>query len=65
MLIDLRPIRPGSAETDWLIGPRLLRAVGAVYDPSTPERGFVQVSLTEGFDALIYFQDTKESGLLP
>ncbi|MDQ3707223.1 MAG: erythromycin esterase family protein [Chloroflexota bacterium] len=65
MMIDLRSIKPGSPATDWLIGPRRLRAIGAIYDPTTPERWFADVSLTEGFDLLIYFQDTKEASVLP
>jgi|GEM_PF-2076305 len=65
MLIDLRQIAPGSPATDWLIGPRPLRAIGSVYNELTPERWYTDVKLTEMFDLLIYFQDTRHSDVLP
>jgi erythromycin esterase-like protein len=78
MLLDLRSIRssrpsrpgspgpsPTSPETDWLIGPRLLRSIGPVYDSSVPEHWFEEVRLAEAFDLLIYFQEAKASGVLP
>ena len=62
---DVTEGTPISSETDWLVGPRLLRSIGSAYDNAVPERFFEEVSLPEAFDLLIYFQEAEASNLLP
>lgn len=65
MMIDLRSVQPGSPATDWLLGPRRFRRIGAVYDPAQPDLYYTPISLPQHFDILVYFRDTSPSQPLP
>jgi erythromycin esterase len=58
MFLDLRGLQPGSPTTDWLLGPRRFRAIGAGYDRSQPDAFLFQVSLPKKFDVIVYFENT-------
>ncbi|MBI1743387.1 erythromycin esterase family protein [Candidatus Acetothermia bacterium] len=64
MFVDLRGIQAGSTETDWILGPRLFRSIGAVYRDDSPRAYYYNASLPEEFDVVIYFDDTSPSILL-
>jgi erythromycin esterase len=49
----------------WLVGPLGFRSIGAVYDQNSALSYFAWLSLPTSFDAVIYFQDTSPSTLLP
>jgi hypothetical protein len=62
--LNVQGIQPGSAATDWLLGPRLFRSVGSVYTEANPESFFQEVALSRMFDVIIYFENTSPSHLL-
>lgn len=49
----------------WLVGPRPLRSIGCCYRPSDPGFYFLDTVLPAEFDAIIYFDTTTPSILLP
>jgi erythromycin esterase len=64
MVLDLRDV-PAEPGAEWLIEPRGLRAIGAVYDPALPdEEYFPQVEITAEFDLIVYIEQTTPSLLL-
>ncbi len=60
MIVPLRGTVP-----DWLAGPRRLRSIGAVYAADYDYNFYVNVSLPAVYDAVIYFDQTTPSVLLP
>lgn len=64
--MDLRPLRSGTPqEARWLLGPRLFRQVGALYNPATPEDFYVQSPLATEYDIMIHEDVTNASNRLP
>jgi hypothetical protein len=63
-ILNVRGIRPGSAATDWLLGARLIRSIGAGYTEASPETFFQQVALSRMFDVIVYLENTSPSHLL-
>ena len=66
-LLDLRrPLdEPGSA---WLSEPRLFRHIGCCFDPARPADYFYyyrRAPLRDSFDAIIHFESTRPTALLP
>ena len=66
-LLDLRrPLdEPGSA---WLSEPRLFRHIGCCFDPARPADYFYyyrRAPLRDWFDAIIHFESTRPTALLP
>ncbi|MDX1394208.1 MAG: erythromycin esterase family protein [Gemmatimonadota bacterium] len=62
--LDLRGRGYASPATSWLAGPRLMRAVGAVYTPLEPERFFLNVAMPQQFDVMIYIEVSSATTLL-
>ena len=63
-VLDLRGLRnePGSA---WLFERRRTRGSGACYSDEFPEWYWIEVEIREGFDAIIHFETTRPTTLLP
>ena len=63
-LLDLRrpPNEPGSA---WLFDPRRSRAIGCCFVPELAESYWRDTPLPEWFDAVIHFESTRPTVLLP
>ena len=63
-VLDLRrPLNePGNY---WLSERRPFRAIGAVYDPDRPERFWEDTPLSEWYDAIIHFESTRPTAVLP
>ena len=64
MLLDLRDVSSTSPTTDWLMGPHKFRSIGSIYHDHAPEE-YYDANLTTEFDAIIYFDETTPSVLLP
>lgn len=65
-ILDLRPLRSGApAGAGWLLGPRLFRQVGAVYDPATPDDFYNPTPLATDYDIMIHEDVTNASNRLP
>ncbi len=64
-VLDLRGRSGAAPDEAWLQGPRLLRSVGAVFDPGRPFSFFYDVSLPHDFDAVVWFRSTQASRILP
>ncbi|MEZ4417207.1 MAG: erythromycin esterase family protein [Gemmatimonadota bacterium] len=64
-VLDLRGRDLDAEETSWLRGPRRFRSVGCCYDPLSPINYWPVADLTADFDALIYFESTGPTRLLP
>jgi erythromycin esterase len=64
-LLDLRNRNSTSDSTAWLHGPREMRSIGAIFDPGAPLRYWYTTSLPAEFDAIIHFQNTTQSRVLP
>ncbi len=63
--VDLRPLRSAPpAASEWLLGPRPFRAIGAAYDPTGPNQ-YLEKNLPESFDILLHVRDTNPTELLP
>ena len=63
-VLDLR--RPSSDERSaWLIEPRPSRFIGCCYDPDHPEVFWRDTSLPDWFDAIIHFETTRPTVVLP
>jgi len=65
LMIDLRDLDYSTDESQWIVGPRRFRSIGAVYDVSRPQDYFTFSHLPEEFDLIIYFEQTTNSILLP
>ena len=62
--LDLRtPLNDPAA--GWLRGPLPFRSVGSGYAPANPEWFFMNVSLPDAFDAVVYLDQTSQTRLLP
>ncbi|HEY0014906.1 MAG TPA: erythromycin esterase family protein [Longimicrobium sp.] len=65
-IVDLRPLRSGAPQgAGWLLGPRLFRQVGALYNPATPEDFYLQSPLATEYDIMIHEDVTNASNRLP
>jgi erythromycin esterase len=62
--LDLRPVKPGAAASNWLLVPHPYRRIGGTYHPNVWQSGFDTAALARKFDVVIYFQDTSASLLL-
>ncbi len=60
MIVPLRGTVPA-----WLAGPRTLRSIGAVYSADYDNRFYFTASLPSLYDAVIFFDQTTASALLP
>lgn len=62
--LDLR--RPvGEPGSDWLFENRLFRHSGACYSEEMPERYWDRIPLTKWYDAIIHFESTRATTLIP
>jgi erythromycin esterase len=64
-ILPLIGTQPDSPLGAWLAQPHGIEMIGAGYDPSVPGMGEVPVLLPAAFDALIYFDTSHPSRLLP
>jgi len=64
-VLDLRGRSTSSPEEAWLQGPRPFRAVGAVFDPDRPFSYFYDAELPLDFSAVVWFESTQASRILP
>jgi erythromycin esterase len=64
-VLDLRERSRTEEDQAWLHGPRQLRSIGAAFDPRVPLSYFHDVMLTRDFDAIVWFEETRASRLLP
>ncbi len=60
MIVPLRGTVPA-----WLTGPRLLRSIGAVYSAAYDGSFYFSISLPTLYDAVIYFEQSTPSMVLP
>lgn len=63
-ILDLR-VSTATPATGWLAGPRLVQEVGCCHRPSVANWGVKTVSLPSLYDAVIHFESTTASRLLP
>ena len=64
-VLDMRGIPFDSPSTDWLAGPRPFRQIGCCINLANPASHTFSVSLPSWFDAVIFFETTGASELLP
>jgi erythromycin esterase len=64
-VLDLRGRSYRSDSTSWLVGPRAFRSIGCCYNPALPQNYWYDTQLPAEFDAVIHFQSTNPSRLLP
>lgn len=64
LILDLR-VRGDAVFADWMRGPRPFRGIGSVYNEARGVAYFAATRLPEKFDAVIHFEDTSPSTLLP
>ena len=65
-ILDLGPVfTDTSPEGVWMNGPQEFRSIGSVYRPSSPEVYFSPVYLPQVYDAVVFFESTTASQLLP
>jgi erythromycin esterase len=64
LILDLRKASPSDPASVWLLGGLQMRSIGASAAPSTGSFS-VRWDLTKAFDALIFFDHTNASELLP
>jgi erythromycin esterase len=64
LFMDLRTVPQNEPDTGWLTGTHLMRQIGASYDPSSPENGYHDLSITDWYDGLFFIQDTSPSRFL-
>jgi len=55
----------GAQGASFLRSPRIMREIGCCIRPSIPNFGYTQLVLADAYDAIIYFDDTTASRLLP
>jgi len=65
MVLDTRNVDLGTDSTSWLIGPRLMRSIGAAFTPTNPGAYLYQVSIPSRYDVVIYFDHTSPAVGLP
>ncbi|MGH7469246.1 MAG: erythromycin esterase family protein [Longimicrobiales bacterium] len=64
-VLDLRGRAASSDSTSWLLGPRSFRSIGCCFNPALPQNYWYDTRLPAEFDAVIHFQTTNPSRLLP
>lgn len=64
-LLDLRGHDLQSADSRWLAGPRSFRSIGCCYDPGAASSYWSQARLPDLFDAIVFFETSSPSILLP
>lgn len=65
MVLDLRSVDLYTPATSWLAGPRLMRRIGSVYQPTNPNAYLSPVSITAKYDLIVYFHETAAAVGLP
>lgn len=63
--LSLGGIDPLSEIDGWLQGPHCIRSIGAVYEDAKPENYWDVDYLIKEYDAIIYFEVTTPSKMLP
>ena len=63
--LDLRGRSAMPDTPSWLQGPRPVLSIGAVYADATPDAYYYQARLPGEYDAVIFFDRTTSSVLLP
>jgi erythromycin esterase len=64
-LLDLRGVDYTTSATQWLVGPRPMRSVGATYDFYRPSTRFVSdTRLPLEYDVMIYVEDSHATEVL-
>jgi erythromycin esterase len=63
-ILDLR-VSTNSTATRWLAGPRPVREIGCCHRPSLADWGIRSVSLPSLYDAIIHFENTTNSQIIP
>jgi erythromycin esterase len=63
-ILDLRPAATDPAAR-WLMGPLSVREVGCCVKPSVPGEGLKMLSLPTAYDAIIHFESTTASRIIP
>ena len=64
-ILDLRAPDLVSGDRAWLAGPREARGIGCCYDPGMPSRYWSSQRLPELYDAIIHFERTRATTVLP
>lgn len=65
MVLDTRNVDLGTDSTSWLMGPRLMRSIGAAFTPTNPGAYLYQANIPSWYDLVIYFDNTTAAVGLP
>lgn len=64
-ILDLAAPRAGESVDAWLDGPRPMRMIGALYEPTAPERFLYPARLSREYDVIAYVDFATATRLLP
>ena len=65
-ILDLRPVVTETNPTGvWMNGPQDFRSIGSAYVPVNPDAYFTPTLLPMVYDAVVFFERTTASWLLP
>jgi erythromycin esterase len=57
--LPLRPLDYNIPEASWLLGPKRIRMIGAMYCSGNDRNYYDTLSLPENYDAILFFQQTN------